>query len=206
MKPPFDDLESELRALKPATPPARLRAEVLTALPAAAPPAAVQQGSALIFARLGPWFALAAVVTIVVGYFAFMPKLTSKKDKADMAAFPAVEAPANDAATAVTEAAMDPTPLSVPPDPEPEFADAVPLPEGLEDTRMAAAGFRPVRAQNALLSRVDDGLVTLEDGIPARRFRYQFLDTVVWEDPVDGALVEMTVPREELVVVPVRTF
>lgn len=68
------------------------------------------------------------------------------------------------------------------------------------------AGFRPILAENNLLNRIDEGIVALDNGLTARRFRYEFVDRVVWKNPENGAIVEMEVPRDEVVLVPVRTF
>ncbi len=66
--------------------------------------------------------------------------------------------------------------------------------------------FRAVKARNTLKHRIDEGLVTLDGGLSARRYRFQFVDTIVWEDPNDGSRFEVSTPREELVLVPVHTF
>jgi hypothetical protein len=66
--------------------------------------------------------------------------------------------------------------------------------------------FEPVLAENNLKSRVDEGIVFLKNGLTARRYRYEFVDRVVWRNPADGAVVEMEIPRDEVVLIPVRTF
>lgn len=63
-----------------------------------------------------------------------------------------------------------------------------------------------VRAQNELQKRVDEGLVFLDNGVAARRYRYEFIDRMVWEDPEDGTRMEVAIPREEVVLVPVHSF
>lgn len=70
----------------------------------------------------------------------------------------------------------------------------------------ADEGFRPVRAENRLRNKVDEGIVFLRNGLAARQYRYEFVDRVVWENPRDGSKMEMEIPREEVVLVPVRTF
>ena len=67
-------------------------------------------------------------------------------------------------------------------------------------------GFEPVVAENNLKGRVDEGIVFLRNGLTARRYRYEFIDRVVWRNPSDGAVIEMEVPRDEVVLVPVQTF
>ena len=66
------------------------------------------------------------------------------------------------------------------------------------------AAFKPIAAENVLYSVLDEGLVTLEDGTPARRERLNYVDTVTWKNPRTNASVRWTVPREEVRVVPVK--
>jgi hypothetical protein len=68
----------------------------------------------------------------------------------------------------------------------------------------STAAFKPVAAENVLYSVQDEGLVTLEDGTPARRERLNYVDTVTWKNPRTNASVRWTVPREEVRVVPVK--
>ena len=68
----------------------------------------------------------------------------------------------------------------------------------------SAAAFKPVTAENVLYAARDEGLVTLEDGTPARRERLNYVDTIVWKNPRTNASVRWTVPREEIRVVPVK--
>lgn len=81
--------------------------------------------------------------------------------------------------------------------------EAVPVTNG---TGAANDGFRPVVAENNYKGRVDEGIVFLRNGLTARRYRYEFIDRVVWRNPSDGAVIEMEVPRDEVVLVPVQTF
>lgn len=75
--------------------------------------------------------------------------------------------------------------------------DAAVGPEALRGT------FKPVSAQNVLVSSRDEGYVTLANGTPARRVRQTYVDTIVWKNPRTNASVEWTLPREEVQVVPV---
>lgn len=69
----------------------------------------------------------------------------------------------------------------------------------------AAAGevLKPVTVENVLYAAQDEGLVTLDDGTPARRERLNFVDTIVWQNPRTKASLTWKVPREEIRVVPV---
>ena len=62
---------------------------------------------------------------------------------------------------------------------------------------------KPVAAENVLVSTRDEGLVTLEDGTPARRERRQYIDTITWQNPRTNASLKWSLPREEVLVVPV---
>ena len=53
------------------------------------------------------------------------------------------------------------------------------------------------------MSARDEGLVTLEDGTPARRARLQFVDTITWKNPRTNSSLRWSVPREEVRIVPV---
>ncbi len=78
------------------------------------------------------------------------------------------------------------------------------------DLQLAAvdsgARFRPVRAENALEERADEGLVFLDDGLAARRIRLSFVDTVTWENPTDGSTFEIATPRDEIFYLPVAMY
>lgn len=65
------------------------------------------------------------------------------------------------------------------------------------------AGLKPIAAENVLVSAADEGLVTLDDGTPARRERLQFVDTITWRNAQTNASLTWSVPREEVRVVPV---
>ena len=88
------------------------------------------------------------------------------------------------------------------------LSEAVGSMESLQvpETSVGEASFKPVLAQNNLKDRVDEGIVFLRNGVTARKYRYEFIDRVVWKNPVNGAVVEMEVPRDEVVLIPVQTF
>ena len=65
------------------------------------------------------------------------------------------------------------------------------------------AQFQPVAAENVLYAARDEGLITLDDGTPARRERLNYVDTITWKNPRTNASVRWSVPREEVRVVPV---
>jgi hypothetical protein len=74
-------------------------------------------------------------------------------------------------------------------------------------TADSPARFKPVSATNTLISALDEGVVFLEDGQPARKVRYEFLDTVDLRSTDDSrATIAVTTPREEIRLVPVQTY
>jgi hypothetical protein len=62
---------------------------------------------------------------------------------------------------------------------------------------------RPVRATNVLYDAVNEGVVRLADDSLAQRMRLNYLDTITWENPRSGAQFQRTVPREEILFIPV---
>jgi len=48
---------------------------------------------------------------------------------------------------------------------------------------------------------IDDGVIGVQDDVPIRQLRNQVLQYVEWYDPQRKATVEMTVPREEIVLI-----
>lgn len=62
---------------------------------------------------------------------------------------------------------------------------------------------KPVAAENLLVSAQDEGVVTLDDGTQARRERRRYIDTITWRNPRTNASLIWSVPREEVLVVPI---
>ena len=73
----------------------------------------------------------------------------------------------------------------------------------LTGTAAAQEVLKPVAAENVLYSVRDEGVVTLDDGTPARRERLSYVDTITWKNPHTHASLTWTVPREEVRVLPV---
>jgi hypothetical protein len=65
--------------------------------------------------------------------------------------------------------------------------------------------FVPVRAENVFEGAQEEEFFLTKDQLPVQKVRYQFSDSYLWENPADGTSIEMTVPRERLFIVPVRT-
>ncbi|MFT4548356.1 MAG: hypothetical protein ACI8XO_001829 [Verrucomicrobiales bacterium] len=65
--------------------------------------------------------------------------------------------------------------------------------------------FVPAGAQNIYKGTNVDGIVFTEDRLPMQAVRHQFIDTYIWENPVDGSRVEVQVPVERVRYIPVPT-
>ena len=70
----------------------------------------------------------------------------------------------------------------------------------------ALAFFKPVAATKFLYESLDEGPVTLSDGLPARRVCDRYVDTYTWRNSRTRASVQWIVPRAEVRVVPVDAF
>jgi hypothetical protein len=85
---------------------------------------------------------------------------------------------------------------------------STPMPPASASIAAGASGgggayLKPIAAEKLLVSADDEGLVTLDDGTPARRERLQYVDTITWKNPRTNASLKWTVPREEVRVVPI---
>jgi hypothetical protein len=86
----------------------------------------------------------------------------------------------------------------------PPAADTAARPGALARRASGDAVFKPVQAENILYAASNEGLITLEDGTPARRERLHYVDTITWRNPRTNASLTWSVPREEVRVVPVE--
>jgi len=65
--------------------------------------------------------------------------------------------------------------------------------------------FVPVAAENIFEGVRNEGMTLTGDNRPVQKLRYQFSDSYQWVNPSDGSTIEMTVPRERIILVPVPT-
>lgn len=61
---------------------------------------------------------------------------------------------------------------------------------------------RPVTATNVLYDLADEGLVSVEGGTPARQVRARYLDTYTWTNSRRNSSLKLSVPRDEIRVIP----
>jgi hypothetical protein len=64
----------------------------------------------------------------------------------------------------------------------------------------------PTGAANQILNTSDEGLVQLDDGTTARRYRIRSIDTITWKDPASKASLQWNLPREDVRIVPVQAY
>ena len=213
----LQELENELKALRPRRPSVLLRARVehdlasdATASAREVPPAAAasvppraqseepvarRRYSTATTLRSWKWvswqMAAAASVALAVS-LGFWQWQTHSVDSA-----PARELAATVPSDAAASATV-PAPARA--------APRVSSPVGGGERAFASAGardaYRPVKAANVLYDLQDEGPVLLEDNTPARRVRARYVDTYTWKNPATNASFKWSVPRDEVRVLP----
>lgn len=189
-----EQLEKELRDLRPQTPSPELTRRIgnsLAAGPREERVTAFPGTEASADATPSPWrrrwvapLALAATLAVVGALYLFGPRTEPPTGQGPgLAVTPT--------APAATEAAPD----------NPVQTRA----ERLRELR-PGPDYEPVKAENTLAAAEDEGVVMVGDNRAARQVRYHFVDTVVWENPMDGSTIEVSVPREEVVLIPLDTI
>jgi hypothetical protein len=169
MNDPNESLENELRALRPAAPPARLARAIARTLDPDADRAAARVPLAAGVprpARLSlviSWGITAAAACVALA-FAFRGKPAPNVDPAPN---PSAQVDRTDAG----------------------------LPAGLRMLPVSTTGY--------LFATRDEGIVMLQDGRPARKMRYEFVDTVQMRALGESAAVSVSYPREEVRLIPV---
>ena len=200
----LQNLENELKALRPRRPSALLRARVEHELAPEAQGAAAADTPAPVIRtavdaaeirryasattlRSWKWFswqmAAAAGVALVVslGVWRFVAP-SPAQDEVDATAL------ANTAS--VDDQSLAPRALS-----SPASNRAI-------AARTAPDAFQPVKAANVLYDVRDEGVVFLEDNTPARAVRARYVDTYTWKNPATNASLKWSVPRDEVRVLP----
>ena len=65
-----------------------------------------------------------------------------------------------------------------------------------------ATAYQPMAATNVLYDVRDEGPVQTADGTTVRQVRARYVDTYTWKHPASNASIRMTVPRDEIRVLP----
>lgn len=181
----LQDLENELKALRPRRPSVLLRARVEHELTTTPTPAPARRYASATTLRSWKWFswqmAAAAAVALAVSLAVWRGQTRP----------PAPITPAEQIQLAQENPAAIPT------------HDTRRSSEPASSRALAARdAYRPVKAANVLYDLQDEGVVTLEDNTPARRVRARYVDTYTWKNPATNASLKWSVPRDEVRVLP----
>ncbi|MBI3885684.1 MAG: hypothetical protein HY302_08160 [Opitutae bacterium] len=172
----LQELETELKSLRPRRPSALLARRIGRELAAEVmPPPAPAPRDEPRPALRGPWSWAPLAAAAAVALLATVGVLRLRNS-------PSV-APAAPLALAAPQAS----------------AAASPAPETASAARDL---YRPVLASNVLYDMKDEGVVYLADRTPARQTRYRYLDTYTWKNPRTNASLKWSMPRDEVRVQP----
>lgn len=189
----LQELENELKALRPRRPSVLLRARVehdlsQSAAPAPATPAArptaprYASASTLRSWKWISWQTAAAAAVVFTASFALWRNLTPR--------------PAPIRPVQPVEIAQTPVAAELQRDASRELTP-------VEQRALAVRNaYRPVKAANVLYDLQDEGPVTLEDNTLARRVRARYVDTYTWKNPTTNASLKWSVPRDEVRMLP----
>jgi len=169
----FQDLEDELKALRPRRPSALLRARLERDLASEPAPVTERRYATATSLRTWKWLAWSAV-----GAAAALAVATG------VAVWLGRSAPNTAAALALVE----PAPAT--------------FPAPVEAAAPAAGRYQPVSAASVLYDLRDEGLVTLENDQPARQARFRYVDTYTWRNSATNASLRLSVPRDEVRILP----
>jgi len=85
----------------------------------------------------------------------------------------------------------------------PQGIEGIPGPKlAVEESAAPAVSEEPAESTDELIATDDEGLI-YEDGSPQRQLRMTYLEHHTWTNPRTGAVIEMEVPREDIVLMPV---
>ncbi len=83
-------------------------------------------------------------------------------------------------------------------------SDARELPSPLpEIAAVEAKDFVPSESESELVEAGETGIIYTEDAEPFRQMRFRSVERYAWTNPETGARVEVEVPREDVVLMPV---
>lgn len=178
----LQELENELKRLRPRRPSAELlaRLDEEFAKPDAETEANRSAGTVLIWPRLY-WRTAAAAAAVAVLATVVMTTRQARRIDNKEGAQPEL--------VAVTK---------TPPPAENVTAPEIPAvsPEPVADR------YHPVGAASVLYDLKEDGVDTPTNSAPVHRVRYRYVDTYTWKNPTTKASLKWSVPRDEVRVIP----
>ena len=80
--------------------------------------------------------------------------------------------------------------------------------EQLEDLLWNArwCGWLDPQTEEKFIRRVDEGIVDRATGLPARQYRYHFIDETLWTHPASETRVLSTTPRQEVYLIDLELY
>jgi hypothetical protein len=75
-----------------------------------------------------------------------------------------------------------------------------------ELSAMSESGWEEPRAQEFLIDFFDEGIVERPGMNPARRYRYHYLDETIWMNPETNTFIRSSVPRQETLLIGLEPF
>lgn len=176
----LQELENELKRLRPRAPSSRLLARLEVDLAGTSPVSvAIEKSPAEVipFRSWFNWRAIAATAAAVVFAAAL---LVSRQSPVDNPAAPTIMAHTASPSAHPTHAS---TAVTVP-------------------SAAASQRYQPVGAASVLYDLREDAQVNVAAPAPFRRLRYRYVDTYTWKNPATNASLKWSVPRDEVRVIP----
>ena len=75
-----------------------------------------------------------------------------------------------------------------------------------ELSAMSAPGWEEPQVHEILINFSDEGIVDRPGMSPARRYRYHFLDETIWRNPETNTFIRSSVPRQETILIGQEPF
>ena len=67
-------------------------------------------------------------------------------------------------------------------------------------------GWLDPSTQERLIRRIDEGIVDRATGLPARQYRYHFIDETLWTHPASETRILSTTPRQEVYLIDLELY
>jgi hypothetical protein len=74
------------------------------------------------------------------------------------------------------------------------------------DSDLPTVGWLDPFTEQRLIMKVDEGVIDRASGIPARQFRYHYLDETLWTHPASETRVLSTTPRQEIYLIDLELY
>src|SRR5207245_6091616 len=81
-----------------------------------------------------------------------------------------------------------------------------PVAQGRVDQPAAPRPAHPLRVERQVARVADDGVIGTANGVPVQLLHYSAIRQIWYFDPRTGKKLQVTVPRDQAFLVPVRTF